>query len=75
MRLCIDYRKLNDIATPDTYPFPRFDDLLQDAYPEAYMSIIDLKSGYHQVHVCAADIDKTAFNWPFGRIRFIRMPF
>ncbi|GBL91597.1 Transposon Ty3-I Gag-Pol polyprotein [Araneus ventricosus] len=46
-RLCIDYRKLNEITVPDSYPLPRMDDLLQSAKHTTFMSTIDLKSGYH----------------------------
>ena len=75
VRLCVDYRKLNAITVPDTYPLPRMDDLLHDAKHTVYMSTIDLKSGYHQVNVHAQDRDKTAFVCPFGTFRFKRMPF
>ncbi|GFW41655.1 hypothetical protein TNCV_4035701 [Trichonephila clavipes] len=51
------------------------DDLLQEAKHTAYISTIDLKSGYHQVNVNPADRDKTAFVCPFGTYRFKRMPF
>ncbi|GFV22308.1 hypothetical protein TNCV_3923681 [Trichonephila clavipes] len=59
-RLCIDYQKLNEVTVSDTYPLPRMDDLLQEAKYTAYISTIDLKSGYHQVNVNPADRDKTA---------------
>ncbi|GFW34730.1 retrovirus-related Pol polyprotein from transposon 17.6 [Trichonephila clavipes] len=74
-RQCIDYRKLNEVTFSDTYPLPRMDDLLQEAKHTAYISTIDLKSGYHQVNVNPADRDKTAFVCPFGSYRFKRMPF
>ncbi|GFV70259.1 retrovirus-related Pol polyprotein from transposon 17.6 [Trichonephila clavipes] len=74
-RLCIDYRKLNEVTVSDTYPLPRMDDLLQEAKHTAYISTIDLKSGYHQVNVNPADRDKTAFVCPFGTCQFKRMPF
>ncbi|GBM06020.1 Retrovirus-related Pol polyprotein from transposon 17.6 [Araneus ventricosus] len=74
-RLCIDYRKLNEITVLDSYPLPRMDDLLQSAKHTTFMSTIDLKSGYHQINVHPADRDKTAFVCPFGTFRFKRMPF
>ncbi|GFV46880.1 transposon Tf2-6 polyprotein [Trichonephila clavipes] len=58
-----------------SHPLPRMDDLLQEAKHTAYISTIDLKSGYHQVNVNPADRDKTAFVCPFGTYRFKRMPF
>ncbi|GFX15746.1 retrovirus-related Pol polyprotein from transposon 17.6 [Trichonephila clavipes] len=73
--LCIDYRKLNEVTVPDTYPLPRMDDLLQEVKHTAYISTIDLKSGDHQVNVNPADRDKTTFVCLFGAYRFKRMPF
>ncbi|GFT37045.1 retrovirus-related Pol polyprotein from transposon 297 [Trichonephila clavipes] len=51
------------------------DYLLQDAKHTAYISTIDLKSGYYQVNVNPADRDKIAFVCPYGIYRFKRMPF
>ncbi|GBM45572.1 hypothetical protein AVEN_81023-1 [Araneus ventricosus] len=57
-RFCIDYRKLNEITVPDSYPLPRMDDLLQSAKHTTFMSTIDLKSGYHQIIHCFENDDK-----------------
>ncbi|GBN85032.1 Retrovirus-related Pol polyprotein from transposon 297 [Araneus ventricosus] len=73
--LYIDYRKLNEITVPDSYPLPRMDDLLQCAKHTTFISTIDLKSGYHQINVHPADRDKTAFVYPFGTFRFKRLAF
>ncbi|GFS58056.1 retrovirus-related Pol polyprotein from transposon 297 [Trichonephila clavipes] len=73
--LCINYRKLTEVMVPDTYILPRMDDLLQEAKHTAYISTIDLKSGYHQVNVNPADREKTAFVCPFGTYQFKRMPY
>ncbi|GBN09022.1 Transposon Tf2-6 polyprotein [Araneus ventricosus] len=75
IRLCIDYGKLNATTIPNTYPLPRMDDLLNEAKSTKFMSTIDLKAGYHQVKVYEADQEKTAFIYPFGTYKFLRMPF
>ncbi|GBM53806.1 Retrovirus-related Pol polyprotein from transposon 17.6 [Araneus ventricosus] len=75
MRLCVDFRKLNATTIADTYPLPRMDDLLTEAKSTAYMSTLDLKSGYHQIKVHEADQDKTAFICQFGTYKYLRMPF
>ncbi|GFU90214.1 hypothetical protein TNCV_3874181 [Trichonephila clavipes] len=67
-RLCIDYRKLNEITVGDTYPLPRMDDLLHQAKLTPFMSTLDLRAGYHQVKVHVEDQDKTAFACPFGAL-------
>ncbi|XP_047027955.1 uncharacterized protein LOC124636045 [Helicoverpa zea] len=74
LRLCIDYRKLNAVTEPDRYPLPRIEDVLHAAKTSEYMTTLDLRSGYHQVSVCAEDQDKTAFTTPLGTFRFKRMP-
>lgn len=75
VRVCIDYRQLNSITTPDRYPLPRIDDLLQEAKSSAFMSTMDLRSGYWQINVHETDREKTAFVTPFGMYQFTRMPF
>ncbi|GFW09977.1 retrovirus-related Pol polyprotein from transposon 17.6 [Trichonephila clavipes] len=74
-RLCIDYRKLNEITIADTYHLPRMDDLLHQAKLTPFMSTLDLRAGYHQVKVHVEDQDKTEFVCPFGTYRFLRMPY
>ncbi|GFW58883.1 retrovirus-related Pol polyprotein from transposon 17.6 [Trichonephila clavipes] len=74
-RLCIDYRKLNEITVADTYPLPRMDDLLHQAKLTPFMSTLDLRAGYHEVKVHVEDQDKAAFVCPFGTYRFLRMPY
>ncbi|GFU75184.1 hypothetical protein TNCV_2056271 [Trichonephila clavipes] len=69
-RLCIDYRKLNEITVADTYPLPRMDDLLHQAKITPFMSTLDLRAGYHQVKVHVEDQDKTAFVCPFGTVSY-----
>jgi Reverse transcriptase (RNA-dependent DNA polymerase) len=40
-----------------------------------WFSKIDLKKGYYQIPMNAADIPKTAVATPFGLYEFTRMPF
>ena len=61
MRFCIDYRKLNEITVADRYPLPRIDDVLDELSSGAFFSVIDLKAGYWQIPLRAADAEKTAF--------------
>lgn len=74
-RMCLDFRSLNSVTIADSYPLPRIDDLLQSAKSTAYMSTIDLQSGFWQVPLAEEDKDKTCFITPFGTYRFNRMPF
>lgn len=51
LRMCIDYRKLNQVTVKNKYPLPRIDKLFDQLQGTAYFSEIDLKSGYHQLRV------------------------
>ena len=74
-RLCIDYRKVNDVTTKDAYPLPRVDDTLDTLARSVWFSTLDLKSGYWQVEVAPEDRAKTAFCTQEGLFEFNVMPF
>ena len=75
LRLCIDYRALNKITTPDPYPIPRIDDLIDELNDAKYLTKIDLNKGFLQIPVHPKDQPKTAFQTPWGKYEFTRMPF
>ena len=54
-RLCVDFKKLNNITVRDSYPFSRIEDVLNVLAGCLYFSALDMKSGYHQVEVAPAD--------------------
>ena len=45
-RLCIDYRKLNEVTVRYTYPISRIDDTLDVLQNAHFISTLDLRSGY-----------------------------
>ena len=61
MRLCIDFRKLNQVTIKNKYPLPRIDDLFDQLRNAKIFSKIDLRSGYHQLKIKAEDVTKIAF--------------
>ena len=60
-RLCIDYRKLNDVTIKDAYPLPCIDDSLDALGGSNYFSTLDLTSGYWQVELEDEAKEKSAF--------------
>ncbi|CAD6923626.1 unnamed protein product [Tilletia controversa] len=59
-RMCVDYRSLNQLTVKNGYPC---------------FSKIDLVSGYWQIRLAAADVQKTAFNTRQGKYEYLAMPF
>ena len=75
IRLCVDYRQLNNKTIKDAYPIPRIDDSLEALGGAKVFSSFDLKSAYHQIKIVKEDQFKTAFSSPWGLYEFTRMPF
>ncbi|KAM1650651.1 hypothetical protein EV1_003261 [Malus domestica] len=75
MRLCIDYRQVNQVTVKNRYPLPRIDDLFDQLKGAQVFSKIDLRSGYHQLRIRKDDVLKTAFHTRYGHYEFRVMPF
>ncbi len=74
-RFCVDYRALNAVTTPDTFPLPRIDDLLDQLGNAKYFSTLDLAAGYWQIQMHPDSQQKTAFTTHMGLHEFRVMPF
>ncbi|KYO40763.1 hypothetical protein Y1Q_0009439 [Alligator mississippiensis] len=66
IRFCVDYRKLNAITTPDAYPMPRTDSLLDRLGPANIISTLDLSKGFWQMALDPDAMAKSAFTTPVG---------
>jgi hypothetical protein len=75
LRLCIDYRGLNEVTRKDAYPLPRVDDTLDELKYANFYTHLDLASGFWQVRVRDKDIHKPAFETPDGLMEWVAMPF
>ena len=75
IRLCVDFRRLNEKVVKDAFPIPRIDESLEALRGSTLFSTLDLASAYHQIEVEPSDRCKTAFTTPMGLYEYIRMPF
>ena len=75
VRVCIDYRKLNERTIKDAYPLPRIDMCLDCLSSARIFSTIDLQSAYMQLEVAEEDQHKTAFITKYGLFEYFVMPF
>ena len=61
LRLCVDYRALNDITIKDWYPLPRIEETLNQIRGAKYFTRLDLRSAYNLIRIQDGDEWKTAF--------------
>jgi hypothetical protein len=73
-RFCLDFRLLNKVTKPITYPLPRINDAINCLSGATYFTTLDLRSGFFQVEMKESDIEKTAFSTVYGLYEFTRMP-
>ena len=75
VRVCIDYRKLNEVTVADPYYMTTMEEIVERIGASKVMSKLDLAKGFYQVEVDPKSRKKTAFISPFGKFEFTRMPF
>ena len=75
VRLCIDFRAVNECTQPDPYQMPLIDEILEVLASARFISKVDLNKGFHQIPVVESDVAKTAFCTPWGKYEFVVMPF
>jgi len=75
LRLCIDYRKLNEMTIRNSYPLPLISELIDRVKGAKYFTKLDLKSAYNLVRIKEGDDYKTAFRTRYGQYEYLVMPF
>ena len=72
-RMCIDYRKLNEITIRDTYPLPNMEQLLEVARGATVFSKFNLRSAYNMFPIRKGDRWKMGFVTPWELKQFTVM--
>ena len=75
VRLCINPRDLNKAIQRPKYQIPTLEEILPQLTQAKIFSVLDAKDGFHQVKLDTASSYLTTFWTPFGRYRYLRMPF
>ena len=75
LRLCVDFRMLNEQTKRDSFPLPRIDDSIAMLGKARYFTSLDLGSAFWQIPMIPEDCEKTAFVTTTGQYEWTRMPF
>ena len=75
LRTCIDPLELNKVLLREHYSMPVLEEVLHELKDAKVFSKADLASGYWQVKLDEESKRLTAFQTPFGRFQYRRLPF
>ena len=74
-RVCIDYRRLNQVTRKDHFPLPFLDQMFERVVGKSHYCFLNGFSGYLQIHIAPEDRENTIFTCPYGTFAYRRMPF
>lgn len=60
-RFCTDFRKVNAVTVPDSFPLPHMEDCIDSVGPSRFITKLDLLKGYWQVPLTSYASDISAF--------------
>ena len=75
IRICIDFRDLNEACPKDEFPLPITDVMIDNTCGFERMSFMDGFSGYNQIKMYPDDEKHTSFRTPLGIYCYTVMPF
>ena len=73
--LVIDYRALNKVTRKFAWSKLKVEDFFSKLNGATYFTTLDLRTGYHHIPLDKPVIPKTAFNSPFGKFEYVKVPF
>ncbi|UYV65688.1 K02A2.6-like [Cordylochernes scorpioides] len=75
LRVCLDPRDLNKVIKRPHFQIPTIDEILPSLNNAKIFTVVDAKGGFWQVKLDSQSSDLTTFSTPFGRYKWLRMPF
>ena len=75
LRVCLDPKPLNEAIHRERHSIPLPEDVQHKLNGKTAFAILDERSGFWQVKLTEESSYLTTFNSPWGRKRFLRMPF
>ena len=75
LRVCLDPRDLNVAILRPHYPSRTLEEILPELVNAKFFTKLDAKSGYWTCKLTYQSSLLTTFNTPFGRYRYLRLPF
>ncbi|KAB2611155.1 S2-RNase [Pyrus ussuriensis x Pyrus communis] len=75
IRVCVDFRDLNDACPKDDFPLPIIEIMVDATTGHEALSFMDGSSGYNQIRMALEDEELTAFRTPKGIYCYKVMPF
>jgi hypothetical protein len=75
LRLCVDYRALNNITIKNRYPLPLIPESLDRLRTSKVFTKLDLRGAYNLIRVKEGEEWKTAFRTRYGHFECLVMPF
>ncbi|KAI5449330.1 hypothetical protein NCC49_004831 [Naganishia albida] len=75
LRLCVDYRQLNNMTVKNRYPLPLIQESLDRLRSAKIFTKIDLRGAYNLIRIAKGEEWKTAFRTRYGLFEYLVMPF
>jgi hypothetical protein len=75
LRLCVDYRGLNERTMKNYYPLPLLHETLLRLQKAKYSTKLDIRGAYNLVRMAEGEYWKTAFRTRYGLFESLVMPF
>lgn len=75
IRICLDPKNLNDNVLREHFYIPTFEEIACQMSGATIFSILDATQAFWQIKLSEESSKLTTFNTPYGRFRFLRLPY